>query len=176
MPHVEGSAERSTHFIGNKQPSSNKDCVLIFDPKTGKFTLERLESNFFLKKDRKSQLNQQQPSQSQQSLALTRSITPTNDKQQSSSKKLKTSDEIQQQQQQSTTTKAIKEPNKQQQHQVSRKQSSTKKEEPSLQQQQQEQQQQPQQQAAVESKFLTINFNKKNILSKTTQKNNCIKN
>jgi len=63
FPHVEGSTEKSTQYIGNKQPCSNKECVLIYDTKSGKFTLERLDSNFFLKKDRQT---------------VHRSVTPTN--------------------------------------------------------------------------------------------------
>lgn len=72
VPHVEGASEKYTQFTGNKQPCSNKECVLIFDTKTGQFTLERLESNFFLKKDRLNGSSKaQQLSQ--------RSITPTNE-------------------------------------------------------------------------------------------------
>ncbi len=52
VPHIEGSSEKFTQFTGNKQPSSTKDCVLIYNTKTRKFTLERLESNFSLKRNR----------------------------------------------------------------------------------------------------------------------------
>ena len=52
VPHVEGSAQKHTQFTGNKQPASTKECVLVFDTRTGEFTLERLQSNFILKRSR----------------------------------------------------------------------------------------------------------------------------
>ena len=49
---IKGSAQKYTQFTGNMQPCSTKECVLIYDTKTNEFTLERLQTNFMLKKSR----------------------------------------------------------------------------------------------------------------------------
>ncbi|XP_022303730.1 uncharacterized protein LOC111111195 [Crassostrea virginica] len=51
LPHVEGSGTSHTMYKGNKRPSP-KECVLIIDPQTGTFTLERLSNTVNLKKTR----------------------------------------------------------------------------------------------------------------------------
>ncbi|CAF0905284.1 unnamed protein product [Brachionus calyciflorus] len=72
VPHVEGSAQKHTQFTGNKQPASTKECVLIFDTRTGEFTLERLQSNFILKRSRLE-------GSSKAAIITPRSVTPTSE-------------------------------------------------------------------------------------------------
>jgi ELL-associated factor len=65
-----GSTQKYTQFTGNKQATSLKDCILIYDTKTKEFTLERLESNFNLKRSRLEGASKAQ-------IVAPRSITPT---------------------------------------------------------------------------------------------------
>lgn len=82
VPHVDGSAQPYTQFTGNMQPCSTKECVLIYDTRTNEFTLERLQTNFMLKKSRLEGSSKAQ-------IITPRCITPTNE---SSIKKKKTED------------------------------------------------------------------------------------
>ncbi|XP_066302107.1 ELL-associated factor 1-like [Branchiostoma lanceolatum] len=52
VPHIEGSGTSKTVFKGHKQPYRSKDCVLLIDPNSGTFTLEKLTSNMQVKKTR----------------------------------------------------------------------------------------------------------------------------
>ena len=81
VPHIDGSAQKYTQFTGNKQPCSTKECILIYDTETNEFTLERLESNFILKRSRLEGASKAQ-------IITPRSVTPTNESQ--NKKKLKT--------------------------------------------------------------------------------------
>ncbi|RNA01094.1 ELL-associated factor 1-like [Brachionus plicatilis] len=60
------------HHTTTSNPASNKECVLIFDTRTGEFTLERLQSNFILKRSRLE-------GSSKAAIITPRSVTPTNE-------------------------------------------------------------------------------------------------
>ncbi|KAG8035703.1 hypothetical protein G9C98_001131 [Cotesia typhae] len=51
VPHLDGAGLPHTVFKGSQRPYS-KECVLIFDRKTGEITLEKLSSNIQVKKTR----------------------------------------------------------------------------------------------------------------------------
>ncbi|XP_019646024.1 PREDICTED: ELL-associated factor 1-like isoform X1 [Branchiostoma belcheri] len=61
VPHIEGSGTSKTVFKGHKQPYRSKDCVLLIDPNSGTFTLEKLTSNMQVKKTRLEGKSKQLP-------------------------------------------------------------------------------------------------------------------
>ncbi len=67
-----GSAQKYTQFTGNKQPCTTKECILVYDKRTNEFTLERLQTNFILKRSRLEGSSKAQ-------IITPRSITPTNE-------------------------------------------------------------------------------------------------
>uniref|UniRef100_H2YGY1 Transcription elongation factor Eaf N-terminal domain-containing protein n=1 Tax=Ciona savignyi TaxID=51511 RepID=H2YGY1_CIOSA len=60
LPHSQGS---KSVYKGSKKPVQ-KECVLIFDPSTGTFTLERITSQIQVKKTRQAPSTKFQPSNS----------------------------------------------------------------------------------------------------------------
>ena len=69
---AKGSAQKYTQFTGNKQPCTTKECILVYDKRTNEFTLERLQTNFILKRSRLEGSSKAQ-------IITPRSITPTNE-------------------------------------------------------------------------------------------------
>ncbi|XP_022099917.1 ELL-associated factor 2-like isoform X2 [Acanthaster planci] len=63
LPNVESKGTMCTKFKGSKRPLQ-KECVLIYDHRTGEFTLERLTCNVQVKKQREEGTSKAQHSRS----------------------------------------------------------------------------------------------------------------
>lgn len=72
-PNTEGSGASETIFKGSRKPHQ-KECVLIFDHKTGEITLEKLNQNITVKRTR--QQNPKSEDRAQKQMNSGRPITP----------------------------------------------------------------------------------------------------